>query len=476
MSKKTSLIIIISVLVIIISLVISIYMPNKNKIEENFDENSETYFLLEKDEKYGITNSKEGVVIEPQYDEIIIPNPNREVFICKNGKESKVINAKNEEIFQKYNNIQAIKLENIISETEQYEKNVLKYEKDGKYGLIDMAGEEIVKPKYDEISSLGYKQGQILIKEKEKYGIIDSQGNTIIKPIFDSIQSDQYYTDQDKYEKSGYIVYETTEDGYRYGYYDYEGSKILDNDYNEIVRIAKVSGTDDIYLIASENGQAGVFVNNNKIIDTKYQSIIYNDDTKNFVVEITGKYGVINNRGVEILPVEYSSIEIKGIYIYTTKEEEQKVFDKEGKEVEIAFDTIIEPTKNSEYYVKSVQNQKYSILNSNFEEISKQEYSYLEYAFAQYFIATNMEGKSGVIDTNENILLNFEYDVVQSIKGENILQVKNFDSAITQIYNNKIEKVLEIENANFQSSDDYIKIYNEKEEYYLDNNGNIIEK
>ena len=125
MSKKTSLIIIISVLVIIISLVISIYMPNKNKIEENFDENSETYFLLEKDEKYGITNSKEEVVIEPQYDEIIIPNPNREVFICKNGKESKVINAKNEEIFQKYNNIQPIKLENIISETEQYEKNVL---------------------------------------------------------------------------------------------------------------------------------------------------------------------------------------------------------------------------------------------------------------------------------------------------------------------------------------------------------------
>lgn len=476
MSKKTSLIIIISVLVIIISLVISIYMPNKNKIEENFDENSETYFLLEKDEKYGITNSKEEVVIEPQYDGIIIPNPNRAVFLCKNGEESKVINAKNEEIFQKYNNIQAIKLENIISEIAQYEKNVLKYEKDGKYGLIDMTGEEIVKPKYDEISSLGYKQGQILIKEKEKYGIIDSQGNTIIKPIFDSIQSDQYYTDQDKYEKSGYIVCETTEDGYRYGYYDYEGSKILDNDYNEIVRIAKVSGTDDIYLIASENGQAGVFVNNNKIIDTKYQSIIYNDDTKNFVVEITGKYGVINNRGVEILPVEYSSIEIKGIYIYTTKEEEQKVFDKEGKEVEIAFDTIIEPTKNSEYYIKSVQNQKYSILNSNFEEISKQEYSYLEYAFAQYFIATNMEGKSGVIDTDENILLNFEYDVVQSIKGENILQVKNFDSAITQIYNNKIEKVLEIENANFQSSDDYIKIYNEKEEYYLDNNGNIIEK
>ena len=476
MSKKTSLIIVISVLVIIISLVISIYMPNKNRITENLEENSETYSLLKEDEKYGVTNSKEEVVIEPQYDEIIIPNPNRAVFICKNGEESKVINEKNEEIFKEYQNVEAIKLENIISETEVYERNVLKYEKDGKYGLLDMSGEEVVKPKYDEISSLGYKQGEILVKEEDKYGILDSQGNTIIRTIFDSIQSDQYYTEQDGYEKSGYIVCETTEEGYRYGYYDYEGSKVLDNEYNEIVRIAEVSGTNDIYLIASKNGQAGVFVNNSKIIDTKYQSIIYNDETKTFIVEITGKYGVLNDKGVEVLPVDYSSIEIKGMYIYTTKEEEQKVFDKEGKEVDIPFDTIIEPTANSEYYIKSVQNQKYSILNSNFEEISQQEYTYLEYAFAQYFIATNIDGKSGIIDTSENILLNFEYDVVQSIKGKNVFQVKNFDSTITQIYNNKIEKVLKMENMNFQSYDDYIRIYNENEEYYLDNNGSIIEK
>ena len=119
MSKKTSLIIVISVLVIIISLVISIYMPNKNRITENLEENSETYSLLKEDEKYGVTNSKEEVVIEPQYDEIIIPNPNRAVFICKNGEESKVINEKNEEIFKEYQNVEAIKLENIILKKEK---------------------------------------------------------------------------------------------------------------------------------------------------------------------------------------------------------------------------------------------------------------------------------------------------------------------------------------------------------------------
>ena len=48
-----------------------------------------------------------------------------------------------------------------------------------------MSGEEVVKTKYDEISSLGYKQGEILVKEEDKYGILDSQGNTIIRTIFD---------------------------------------------------------------------------------------------------------------------------------------------------------------------------------------------------------------------------------------------------------------------------------------------------
>ena len=473
MTKKTSMIIVISILVIIISLVISIYMPNKNKITEDLNEN---YSLLKEEEKYGVVNSKEEIVIEPQYDEIIIPNPKRAVFICKNDEERKILNEKNEEIFKKYQNVEAIKLQNIISETAEYERNVLKYEKNGKYGLLDMTGEEVVKPKYDEISSLGYKQGEILVKENNKYGVLDSQGNIIIRPIYDSIQSDQYYTEQDGYEKSGYIVCETTEEGYRYGYYDYEGSKVLENEYNEIVRIAEVSGTNDIYLIASKNGQAGVFVNNSKIIDTKYQSIIFNDETKTFTVEITGKYGVINNKGIEILPVEYTSIQTKGLYIYTTKEEEKKVFDKEGKEVDIPFDTIIEPTANSEYYIKSEQNQKYSILNSNLEEISKQEYTYLEYAFDKYFIATDMAGKSGIIDTSENIYLNFEFDIVQLIKGKNIFQVRNFDSAITQIYNNKIEKIIEMENIQFETSEENIKVYNENEEYYLDNNGNIIEK
>ena len=77
----------------------------------------------------------------------------------------------------------------------------------------------------------------MLVKENGEYGIIDEKGNTKIKNKYDSIQSDGYYTDDNDYKKSGYIVSIITNDGYRYGYYDCDGTQVLSEDYNQITRI-----------------------------------------------------------------------------------------------------------------------------------------------------------------------------------------------------------------------------------------------
>ena len=163
MTRKTSAIVIISIIIIVISLAISIYIPNKRKIESKAEDNSISYYLLKKDENFGVINGSGDIIIEPDYQEIIIPNPHRAVFICNNEDKSKVLNDKNEEIFKKYSNVQAIELTNVISDS-AYEKKVLKYEKNNKFGLLGIDGEIVVEAKYDEISSLEYKEGELLIK------------------------------------------------------------------------------------------------------------------------------------------------------------------------------------------------------------------------------------------------------------------------------------------------------------------------
>ena len=430
MSKKIS---IIAICVIIISLLISIYIPNKEKIQEEEDATIK-YETVESNGKYGISKNGE-TIIQPQYNEIIIPNIHRDVFLCTTGENQKFVNAENKEIFEKYENVNLIEIYD-----SKYEKNILTYEKDGKYGLLGITGKIITQAKYEEIFSLGYKEAEVVYKEDGKYGILDENGNVKIKNQYDSISSDEYYTEESGYKKSGYIVQQRTDEGYRYGYYDSEGIQVLHEEYNQINRLIQIQ-SNDIYLIATKNGQHGVFINNNKIINTQYQRIDYNSDLEIFIVERTGKFGATNLKGVEILKPEYSELQINGIYIYTVKDDEKKVWDNTGKEVNISYDTIIQKV-NSEYFIKNDAGN-FSILNSNFEQISKQNYKYLEFAYNNYFIVGNEQEKIGIMDLQENIIIDFKYDVIQLVKGENKLQAIDFTTNTIDYYDEKISLITE---------------------------------
>lgn len=463
MSKKIS-ILVISV-IIVISLAISILAPNKDKIKET-ENTSINYSIIEENGKKGVAQN-ENTIIEPQYDEIIIPNPHKAVFMCKTSEENKFVNDKNEEIFQNYNDVQLIEYE-----TSKYEKNILIYEEDGKYGLLGLNGKIVTQAKYEEISVLGHRSGEVRTKEDGKYGVIDENGNTKIKNKYDSIQLDGYYTEENGYNKSGYIVCVTTSQGYRYGYYDSEAVQVLEEEYNQITRLTQIK-SNDIYLIAAKNGQYGVFINNTKIINNQYQSIDYNPDLQIFILERTGKYGASNLKGAEILKPEYSQLQVKGIYIYTTKDEESKVFDINAKEVNIPFNTVIASTLSSNYFIKNEEG-KYSIVNSSFENLLEQTYNFIEYAYDDYFIVTNEQEKVGVIDIEGNIVIDFNYDLIQLIKGKHIIQAIEFGTNKTDFYDSQFDLALEISNANIEILEDSVKIYNNDIEHFLDNNGKSI--
>lgn len=431
--------IIVFIIIVIVSLSLSIYLPNKDKINDETEDKSIIYSVIEENGKFGVKNQDEKIIVKPQYEQIVIPNEHRGVFICDNAGEKTVIyNEKGSEIFKDYESVEPIRLSNLLEE--KYERNAIIYQKNGKYGLLSITGKVILDARYEQIYSLGYKENEIIVKDNNKYKIYDIKGKQLIKDEFDSIQSDEYYNEQNGYKKSGYIVCKTTSDGYRYGYYDYDYDEVLTPDYNQILRIVDVTDKNNVYLIAAQNGQYGVFINNAKIINTQYQSINYEKEFNLFIAERTGKYGAFNEKGTEVLKVEYDSLEVKGIYIYTTKGEDKKVFDKDGKEVKISFDTIIEKTDNDNIFIK-FENNKY-----------------------------------GVIDKEGKTLIDCKYDLLQTIRNTKAYQAMNFETNITYIFNNKLEKVIEISNATINIEDEKIQVYNEEITYNLDINGNIIEK
>src|SRR5699024_4309657 len=104
-----------------------------------------------------------------------------------------------------------------------------------------------------------------------------------------------------------------TDEGYRYGYVDYQGKEILEPEFNELERIVEIEDDKNVYLIAAKNGQYGVVKNTENIINNEYQSITYDSKNQVFIIEKSKKYGIAKLDGQVIVPVEYNQIDITGI-------------------------------------------------------------------------------------------------------------------------------------------------------------------
>lgn len=472
--------IIISVLTIIVLAIGIMAIVNELNLHYKIEEISEyNYFILEQDGKYGVIDKSGNIVIDADYEAVQIPNPSKDIFICikeynQDTKEyaTVVYNGKKEEILSNYNNVQAVAIFTNINST-PYERSVLTYKENGKYGLIDLQGKEITKPIYDEISSINYKEGTFLVKQNEQEGTINMKGKTIIKCEYESVTSDNYYNEDQNNEKAGFIVSKKTDDGYRYGYINYRGSKIVKPIFTQLERVTEISDDKNIYFIAFKDGQAGLLKNNKEIVNYEYEDIQYNVLSDVFIIQRNGKYGATTREGKTILYPEYSSVYTGGIYINAVKDNVIEVFDLQGNKIETDINSKIK-TENSNYYITIDKNNIYKVVDANENVIINNDYNYMEYLPGDYFIVAR-DSKNGVVDINGKSVIELKYDSISRINETNILQAETNKSI--ELYNLNMKKITTMSNATIKEVKDdkeYILLFSENDFKYLDKDGNIL--
>ena len=472
--------IIISVLTIIVLAIGIMAIVNELNLHYKIEEISEyNYFILEQNGKYGVIDKSGNIVIDADYEAVQIPNPSKDIFICikeynQDTKEyaTVVYNGKKEEILSNYNNVQAVAIFTNINST-PYERSVLTYKENEKYGLIDLQGKEITKPIYDEISSINYKEGTFLVKQNEQEGIINMKGKTIIKCEYESVTSDNYYNEDQNNEKAGFIVSKKTDDGYRYGYINYRGSKIVKPIFTQLERVTEISDDKNIYFIAFKDGQAGLLKNNKEIVNYEYEDIQYNVLSDVFIIQRNGKYGATTREGKTILYPEYSSVYTGGIYINAVKDNVIEIFDLQGNKIETDINSKIK-TENSNYYITIDKNNIYKVVDANENVIINNDYNYMEYLPGDYFIVSR-DSKNGVVDINGKSVIELKYDSISRINETNILQAETNKSI--ELYNLNMKKITTMSNATIKEVKDdkeYILLFSENDFKYLDKDGNIL--
>ena len=478
--KKKKLIIIGILILIIIAIVVSLIIYFSNRAKYIFDveyvSNIE-YNTVKVEDKYGVIDGNGNIVIEPTYNVIQIPNPSKPVFICMSNYntetkeyETKVLNDKKEQVITGHSNIQAIPA-NSTADGIPFENTVLRYKRDDKYGLISLEGKEITDAIYEEISSVTYKEGMLLVKQDGKYGVININGKVVIKPEYDNITVDNYYDVNTGYQRTGFIVCSIKDEGYRYGYVDYRGKKILDTIYTEVERVTDLEDEKDVYIVAYKDGQAGLLKNKKLILDYEYEDIIYYAYNDVFIVQRNGKQGITDRKGKIKIDTKYTNISFGGIYVNAVDENnETKILDLNGNEVSDGYIAKM-PTKDGEHYIVYDEEGLYKIIDNNGNVVVDRSYTNIEEIGDNYYIVANNRN-NGIIDLTGKSLVELRYNSIVELDNTELLQANISATSTVSLINKNMQVVATMDNASIDVEDGYIRLYSETEDKYFDYAGN----
>lgn len=430
--KVFAVIIAIVVLVMFIFIIKSILTKGKDtgKITSN------SYFTVYQDNKFGVIDNTGSSVIAPSYQEmIIIPNNKKDVFLCtydinvQSGEyKSKALNSKNEEIFTDYNKVEA--LENFDKNNNVwYEDNLLRVEKDQKYGLIDLSGKQILPCEYDNIKALTGVKNSIIIQKDGKSGLINNEGSTVVNVEYIEILNlgNDY--------KNGYI---TVSADNKYGVVDYTGKQLLENKYE---KVEQVYGK-DLFVVKEAGKQKLVKTSGEVVLENGFDSIkqiIELGTTPGIVFEKDKKYGVMNASGEVVIPNTYDDLKEGANSVFIAKQNDKYGIIDAQKNTKVDFIyTLISYNKQAGLYMAEDENYNSSILDSEFNiklkgilsEINEEkgymklrideDYKYYNFKFEEKNIKEILpnntlyldkkDGKYGFVNSKGEIVVDYTYD------------------------------------------------------------------
>lgn len=476
MKKKVFILLVITIIAVVLGIFITMYFINKSKYDFEIEKVTEiNYNIIYKDNKYGVINRNGDVIVEPVYNIIQIPNPSKDVFICmgeynSNEKEYeiKVLNERGEELYQDYENIQAIPTETTYDGI-PFEKTVLKYKKDDKYGLLRIDGKKVTDPIYDQISAILYKEGMLLVKQGDHFGVININGKLVIPVEYENITVDNYYNKETLYKTTGFIVSKKSDVGYRYGYINYKGQVIAKAEYTTIQRVTEIKEDENVYLIAFREGQAGILKNKTNILNFEYEEISYNSYNDVFVIQRNGKQGIIDIKGNIRIEPEYESITFGGIYINAQKGDEFFLLDLNGNQIENQEILSKIPTKDGNYIV-SDYDEMYKIVDINGNDVVNNNYSYIEELDSNYYIV-GVNNKNGIIDITGKAVVDLKYNSIFKIEGTDLLQANISETSTISLIDKDMKILCTIDNAKIEIKENYVRLYSENENRYFSDSG-----
>lgn len=282
-----------------------IVQPEYKEIKSIGDNYQNGYITINSKNKYGVLDFTGNQVLENKYDDISQIYCNNMYIVEKNNKYE-LIKKSGETVLKDFDSIKSINDENII------------VKKDGKYGIKNTSGKELVPAKYQDLE---YTFSNYYIAKKDgKYGIIDTANKQMLKFEYENISyrdvatffeaekngdSNTIVIDSDFKEKvKGYISEVNLEKGYFRirvdGEYKYYNFKFEEKEAKDILT------GNNLFLSKKDNKYGYVDKDGNVVVDYIYDDAREQNEYGFIAVKKDSLWGCLDKEGKTIVEPKYT--------------------------------------------------------------------------------------------------------------------------------------------------------------------------
>lgn len=235
----------------------------------------EFFTVKNRDDKYILLDQEGNRAILEAVDTVYYAEPS--LYVYQNNDQWKMLNSTNMQVSKLKNNIQQILL---MSE------GLIMAEIDDHWGFLKEDGQLSIANRYDSLQF--YSEGLAAVQLIGKWGFIDPNEKIAIQPNYESASPFKEHLSIVK--KAGH-----------FGMINNDGAIVLATKYDKIEQLKDfiLLYKDNLIGLANSKGELQRNI--------QYSSIEAMDET-HFLVSKNGKYGVISNKGLDIIPTSYDKI------------------------------------------------------------------------------------------------------------------------------------------------------------------------
>lgn len=303
--------------------------------------------------------------------------------------------------------------------------------KNGKSGAINRKGETVIAFIYDDLNYF-YASGLAIVKKDGKFGFISETGKEIIPLIYEEV-------DQSMVDETVIVSKDK-----KWAFFSNNGKQLTEFQFNKVIDIP-VSNEKLHYSTYFKGGLALVYLENKPQLINKNMQVIVPVGKYDYIESLNkngfgivaknNKYGIIDNKGNEIVRLEYDKIEHPKRYsnilelFVLEKNATLQIFDANIKLIkENILDYTWDKIDFDDYYLdvlllKDNQN-KFGIIDETGKTIIPFEFEELRPFDGQETTIAKKNNYFGIIDFKNIELVSFENDEIHSSKFSEIFVVK----------------------------------------------------